>query len=108
MEAAPAEPLSARVARRLRDARLQARLTVREAARQAGLESHATVVKYENGAGVPLDRLGDLARVYAVAPPALLTARDELVPLLNWLEHATPEELAIVHAIIDEVRSRHA
>ncbi len=101
---APAEPLSARVARRLRAARLRALLTVREAAPLAGLESHSAIVKYENGASVPLDRLGSLAQAYGVAVPALVTSREELVPLLTWLEQASSEELALTMAVIEQVR----
>ena len=43
------EPLSARLARRLREARVQAGLTVREAAVLAGLSNHTLFVKYANG-----------------------------------------------------------
>src|SRR4051794_4125744 len=47
---------------RLREARLNAHLTVREAAERAGLHSHGTLVQYENGhVRPPLDRLAALA-----------------------------------------------
>ena len=45
---------------RLREARLNAHLTVREAAERAGLHSHGTLVQYENSRVLPpLDRLAD-------------------------------------------------
>jgi DNA-binding XRE family transcriptional regulator len=50
-------PAVAQLGDRLREARLNARLTVREAAERAGLRAHGTLVQYENGRVLPqLDR----------------------------------------------------
>jgi transcriptional regulator with XRE-family HTH domain len=80
------EAIDVRVARRLRDARVAAGLTVREAATQAGVD-HSQIVKYENGTHrPPLDRLDMLARAYGLTLAALLAENDALVPIIADLE----------------------
>jgi transcriptional regulator with XRE-family HTH domain len=49
------QPAVARLGERLCEARLNARLTVREAAEWVGLRAHGTLVQYENGRVLPLD-----------------------------------------------------
>jgi transcriptional regulator with XRE-family HTH domain len=91
----PDEPIAARVARRLRDARIAAGLTVREAAARAGLPSHSLIVKYERGAvAPPLERLRALALAYGVTPAALLAEHDAAVPVIALLERASAAQLA--------------
>ena len=89
------EPLSARLARRLREARVQAGLTMREAAVQAGISNHTLIVKYENGTvAPPLDRLHDLARAYGTTPAALLAENDAAMPVIAAIDQATSTQLA--------------
>ncbi len=83
------EPVDVRVARRLRTARLNARLTVREAAEQAGFDDHSPIVRYENGTTrPPLERLEALAGVYGLTLAALLAETDAAMPLIVELERA--------------------
>ena len=89
------ELLSARLARRLREARVQAGLTVREAAVQAGLSNHTLIVKYENGTvAPPIDRLHDLARTYGTTPAALLAEHDAAIPVIAAIDQADSAQLA--------------
>jgi transcriptional regulator with XRE-family HTH domain len=88
-----ASPLALQVGARLREARLNARLTVREAATAVGLRNHGTLVQYENGNVLPpLERLAALAQVYQVPSAALLVSDDALIPLVTLLEQATPAQ----------------
>lgn len=99
----PDELLSARVARRLRDARIAAGLTVREAAARAGLLSHTLIVKYESGAvAPPLDRLRALALAYGVTPAALLAEHDAAVAVIAQLERASAAQLAQLARMLAE------
>jgi transcriptional regulator with XRE-family HTH domain len=83
------ESLAARLGRRLRAARFDAGLTVREAAAAAGLPSHTQLVRYENGtAQPPLDRLAVLAETYGTTPAALLAAHDDAVGIVAALDRA--------------------
>ena len=89
------ELLSARLARRLREARVQAGLTMREAAVQAGISNHTLIVKYENGTvAPPLDRLHDLARAYGTTPAALLAEHDAAMPVIAAIDQADSAQLA--------------
>jgi transcriptional regulator with XRE-family HTH domain len=79
---------------RLREARLNARLTVREAAERAGLRAHGTLVQYENGRVLPpLDRLVALATAYDVPLSSLVVSRDALMPVVTLLERATGPQI---------------
>jgi len=101
-----AESLGTRVARRLRDARLRAGMTVREAAAELAI-SHTLIVKYENGAvAPPFDRLQSLAAIYRTSAAALLAERDEAMPLLALLDQATGEEIAQFFQLIKQSRER--
>lgn len=85
---------------RLRAQRVQAGLTVREAAAQAQI-AHSLIVKYENGSVRPtLPRLAALATAYGVTLAALLSAHDALVPLITALDRADPATLPI-RALLD-------
>ncbi|PDV96824.1 helix-turn-helix domain-containing protein [Candidatus Chloroploca asiatica] len=92
------ERLAQRVGRRLRAARFAAGLTVREAARLAGLPGHTQLVRYENGtAQPPLERLALLATVYGTTPAALLAVHDEAVALIAVIERA---DEALLHRLL--------
>jgi transcriptional regulator with XRE-family HTH domain len=98
------EPLGARVARRLRDARIRAGMTVREAAAELAI-SHTLIVKYENGVVAPsFERLRSLAAVYRTSAAALLAERDEAIPLLTLLDQANAEEIAQLIQLIKQTR----
>jgi transcriptional regulator with XRE-family HTH domain len=87
-------PAIARLGERLREARLNARLTVREAAARIGLRAHGTLVQYENGNVLPpLDRLAALAQVYDISLASLMVTNDALIPVVAMLEHATAEQV---------------
>lgn len=83
------EPLATRLGRRLREARVRAGLTVREAAQAAGIPNHSLLVRYENNdARPPLERLEALANAYETTAAALLAEQDEAVALIALLERA--------------------
>ena len=92
---------------RLREARLNARLTVREAAERVGLRAHGTLVQYENGRVLPpLDRLAALAAAYDVPLASLVVSREALAPVVTMLEHASASQISaftqLLQHIIDE------
>lgn len=101
-------PVVARIGERLREARLNARLTVREAAERAGLRAHGTLVQYENGKVLPpLDRLDALARAYDVSLASLVVSHDALIPLVTMLERATEPQISafaqlLQHAVSEQ------
>lgn len=79
---------------RLREARLNARLTTREAAARIGLRTHATLVQYENRKVLPpLDRLAALAQLYGISLAGLMVQNDALMPILDMLEQASASQL---------------
>lgn len=88
------EPLETLVARRLREARIAAGLTVREAAAAAGIPDHSVLVRYENSVARPtLERLHALATAYDTTLAALVTERDEVVKLVAAIERADTQTL---------------
>ncbi|MDZ4717484.1 MAG: helix-turn-helix transcriptional regulator [Roseiflexaceae bacterium] len=89
-----APQLAAQVGARLREARLTARLTVREAAAQIGLRAHGTLVQYENGhVAPPLERLAAMATVYRISLASLFVTQEALIPLISLLEGATTAQI---------------
>lgn len=94
----------ASVGARLRAARLQANMTVREAAEQLGeAENHALIVRYENGTMRPqLDRLAQIAALYRVSLASLFVERNDVAMLLTVLEQL---DEATVERLIATVRS---
>lgn len=101
----PDERLETRVGRRLREARIGAQLTVREAAEAAGLPNHSILVRYENGAArPPLARLAALAATYNTTLAALLAERDESVALIAAIERANSSTLQRLRAVLDPAR----
>ena len=89
----PVEPASQRIARRLRAARLQRALTVREVAAALKLADHTQIVRYENGQTQPsLDRLEQLAHLYRLTLASLVVADDALMPMIAELERGVEDE----------------
>src|SRR3954469_18459735 len=94
---------------RLREARLNARLTVREAAVRAGLRAHGTLVQYENGRVLPpLDRLAALATAYDVPLSSLVVSPDALIPVGTLLERATGPQLDAFAQLLQQVLAQAA
>jgi transcriptional regulator with XRE-family HTH domain len=92
------------IGERLREARLNARLTVREAAERAGLRAHGTLVQYENGKVLPpLDRLAALAQAYDVPLASLVVSHDALVPVVTMLERATVPQIGAFAQLLQHV-----
>ena len=94
---------------RLREARLNARLTVREAAERAGLRAHGTLVQYENGRVLPpLDRLAALATAYNVPLSSLVVSRDALIPVVTMLERADGPQLSAFTQLLQQALDQAA
>ena len=114
MTSGVSSPTIARLGERLREARLNARLTVREAAQRVGLRAHGTLVQYENGNVLPpLDRLATLAEAYDVPLVSFVVSDEALVPIVTMLEGATATQISafadllqhILDQTVDEERS---
>ena len=104
MTADTRSPVVAQLGDRLREARLNARLTVREAAERAGLRAHGTLVQYENGRVLPpLDRLTALAAAYDVPLASLVVSHDALVPVVAMLERATAAQISALAQLLQHV-----
>lgn len=94
----------AQIGERLREARLNARLTVREAAERAGLRAHGTLVQYENGRVLPpLDRLAALAQAYDVPLASLVVSDDALVSVVTLLERASAAQIDAFAQLLQHV-----
>ena len=92
------------IGERLREARLNARLTVREAAERAGLRAHGTLVQYENGQVLPpLNRLAALAAAYDVPLSSLVVSHNALVPVVTMLERASVPQIAAFAQLLQQV-----
>jgi len=97
-------PVVARIGERLREARLNARLTMREAAERVGLRAHGTLVQYENGRVLPpLDRLAALAQAYDVPLASLMVSHDALVPVVTLLERATGSQISAFAQLLQHI-----
>lgn len=94
---------------RLREARLNARLTVREAAERVGLRAHGTLVQYEHGKVLPpLDRLAALAQAYDIPLASLVVSQDALAPVVSLLEHATATQISAFAHLLQRVLTEDA
>jgi transcriptional regulator with XRE-family HTH domain len=97
-------PVVVQVGARLREARLNARFTVREAAERIGLRAHGTLVQYESGkVAPPLERLAALADVYGVPLASLFVGHDALIPVVTVLERATPAQISALAQLLQQV-----
>ena len=97
-------PIVVQIGERLREARLNARLTVREAAERAGLRAHGTLVQYENGRVLPpLERLAALAQAYDVPLASLVVSHDALVPVVTMLERASVSQISAFAQLLQHV-----
>ncbi len=104
MNAGASSPVITQLGERLREARLNARLTVREAAERVGLHSHGTLVQYEHGAVLPpLVRLAALAAAYNTSLSSLVVSHDALAPVVSLLERATPQQIGALAQLLEQV-----
>lgn len=102
-------PAIAQLGGRLREARLEARLTVREAAEQIGLHGHGTLVQYENGTVLPpLDRLAALAHIYNVPLASLVVSDTALIPVVTLLEQASAPQINAISQLLEQVLAHAA
>ena len=86
---------------RLREARLTAGFTVREAATKIGLHTHTGIVKYEQGDVVPpLERLEQLANLYHISLACLFLTNTALIPIVERLEAADAAEVQMLAAAL--------
>ena len=98
------DPVIAQIGERLREARLNAHMTVREAASNVGLHGHGTLVQYENGHVLPpLDRLALLAKIYRVPLASLVVSNDALMPVITLLEHANSTQIDMLTHLLKHV-----
>jgi len=101
---AEAETISARAARRLREARYQKGLTVREAATLMGFTEHSMLVRYENGEARPSwERLAHMAKVYGLTLAALLAQQDEAVGLIAGIDQTDSETVQHIRAALEAI-----
>jgi transcriptional regulator with XRE-family HTH domain len=104
MTAGRPSPAVAHLGERLREARLNARLTVREAAGRIGLRAHGTLVQYEHGKVLPpLERLAALAELYDIPLASLVVSHDALAPVVSMLERATASQLSAFAQLLEQV-----
>lgn len=104
MTPGPRSPAVAQLGERLREARLNARLTVREAAERVGLRAHGTLVQYEHGTVLPpLERLAALAATYDLPLASLVVSHDALAPVVALLERATPSQITALAQLLEQV-----
>lgn len=90
---------------RLREARLNARLTVREVAAQATSLTHTTLVRYENSEVVPsFDRLEQLAHIYRVPVVLFILDNPAVAPLIEQLADASPAEVQALLELVHTLR----
>jgi transcriptional regulator with XRE-family HTH domain len=109
MTEAPISPAIVHLGERLREARLNARLTVREAAERVGLSSHGTLVQYEHGKVLPpLDRLAALAQIYDTPLASLVVSHDALAPVVSMLERATPSQISAFATLLQQALAEGA
>lgn len=97
-----AQALIQQIGPRLREARLAAYLTVREAADRLGID-HSMIVRYERGDSLPpLNRLIALALAYDTTPAALLAQEASAAPLIAAIDRADAAVVAKLQALLRE------
>lgn len=93
-----------RVGRRLREAREEAGLSLRELAQRVGLRDHTVLIKYERGETSPSSaRLRSLAQALACSAAALLADRDDAVSIIDAVDQADAARLAQIQFVLDRL-----
>jgi transcriptional regulator with XRE-family HTH domain len=94
------------VGRRLRAAREEAGVSLRELAQRVGLRDHTVLIKYEQGRTAPTStRLISLARALGVSPAALLASHDAAIPLITAVDQADEVQLAQLSFAVETLQS---
>lgn len=92
--------------RRLRAAREEAGLSLRELAQRIGLRDHTVLLKYERGATVPTSvRLISLAQALGCSAAGLLAANDAAVPIISAIDRAGEQRLAQLGFVLETLDS---
>lgn len=90
------------VGRRLRAAREEAGLSLRELAQRVGLRDHTVLIKYEQGRTAPsCVRLMSLAHALGIAPAALLATQDAAMPVIAAVDQAHGVQLAQLAFVVE-------
>lgn len=101
------KPTSTTFGRRLRETRLQARLTQDALGVSIGLDEGNACIRisrYESGVHAPpLEVVGALAHVLSVPPAYLITDDDRLAALLLDLQKLDESQLDRVVSLVDEL-----
>jgi transcriptional regulator with XRE-family HTH domain len=94
------------VGRRLRAAREEAGISLRELAQRVGLRDHTVLIKYEQGRTAPsCARLVSLAHALGISPAALLAAQDAAIPLITAVDRADEGELAQLTFVLETLHA---
>lgn len=97
---------AARLGQRLRTAREEAGLSLRELAQRVGLRDHTVLIKYERGATAPSSvRLLSLARALGCSAAALLADRDAAIRIIDAVDRADEVRLAQLGFVLDSLES---
>ena len=93
---------AARLGQRLRMAREESGLSLRELAQRVGLRDHTVLIKYERGATAPSSvRLLSLARALGCSAAALLAESDAAVAIIDAVDRADESRLAQLGFVLD-------
>lgn len=102
------KPTSTAVGRRLREARIRARLTQDALGVAIGLDEGNACIRisrYESGVHTPsVDQITALAKALGVPPAYLITDDDRLAALILDLQSLDGPQLARVEELLDELR----
>jgi transcriptional regulator with XRE-family HTH domain len=91
---------------RLRAAREQAGLSLREVAGRVGLRDHTVLIKYERGATAPTSaRLRSLAQALGCSAAALLADRDDAMAIIAAVDRADDVRLAQLQLVLDSLEA---
>lgn len=100
------EQAAVRLGARLRAAREQAGVSLRELARQLGLRDHTVLIKYERGVTPPSSvRLQAIARALGCSAAALLAATDDAALLIDAVDHADAGQIAQLRFVLETLTS---
>jgi transcriptional regulator with XRE-family HTH domain len=100
------ERAAVRLGARLRVAREEAGVSLRELARQLGLRDHTVLIKYERGVTPPRSvRLQAIAQILGCSAAALLAATDEAAPIINAVDHADAGQIAQLSFVLETLTS---
>jgi transcriptional regulator with XRE-family HTH domain len=95
-----------RIGKRLRDAREEAGLSLRELAQRVGLRDHTVLIKYERGETPPNSaRLLSLAQALGCSAAALLAGRDETMALIAAVDQADDLLVAQLEFMLERLQS---